>query len=42
MGIIFLNELLTIQKVIGAALVIGALVLLSILDRHDEVQIAHQ
>jgi drug/metabolite transporter (DMT)-like permease len=42
MGIIFLNELLTIQKVIGAALVIGALVLLSILDRHDEPQIAHQ
>jgi len=42
MGIIFLNESLTIQKVIGAALVIGALVLLSILDRHDEPQIAHQ
>jgi drug/metabolite transporter (DMT)-like permease len=42
MGIIFLNESLTIQKVIGAALVIGALVLLSVLDRHDEAQIAHQ
>ena len=42
MGIIFLNESLTIQKVIGAAFVISALVLLSVLDRHDEAQIAHQ
>ncbi len=42
MGIIFLNESLTIQKIIGATFVIGALVLLSVLDRHDEAQIAHQ
>ena len=42
MGIIFLNEPLIIQKVISATFVIGALVLLSILERHDEAQIVHQ
>lgn len=42
MGIIFLDEILTIKKAIGACFVISALFIVSVLGRRDESIISHQ
>ncbi|NBY60890.1 MAG: hypothetical protein EBQ54_00845 [Actinobacteria bacterium] len=42
MGVIFLNEAVTITRVIGATFVIGALIALSILESRDEAALEHQ
>jgi drug/metabolite transporter (DMT)-like permease len=40
MGVIFLNEIVTTTRVIGATFVIGALIALSVLESRDEAAIA--
>lgn len=42
MGVIFLSEPITAPRVIGATLVISALVALSVLESRDETALAHQ
>ena len=42
MGIIFLNEVLTLKRVIGATFVIGALVALSVLESRDEALVTNK
>jgi drug/metabolite transporter (DMT)-like permease len=40
MGVIFLSEIVTTTRVIGATFVIGALIALSVLESRDEAALA--
>jgi drug/metabolite transporter (DMT)-like permease len=40
MGVIFLGEIVTTTRVIGATFVIGALIALSVLESRDEAALA--